>query len=231
MRSGTASAEQSGEQHTDGTAAPAEKVKVGDVEVPVEQFKEVLARMGIEQSGKATAPTTAEGYQLALPETFQAPLGADGRPLEIKLDPESPLARDARAVAHKHGISQAAFSDFVQVFAADKINQQQQFQTAFNTEVAKLGPAAGQRIDAITTFYKGLLGKNASAITNNIWTADMVKAHEAIINRFANQGAGGFSQSHREPGDGAAKLTEEQWGRMSSGERLDYARASSAGRR
>jgi hypothetical protein len=235
-RNGMPGADQAGAERTDGTAAPAETVKVGDIEVPVDQFMDVLARMGIEQLGVATRPVTPEGYELKLPDTFQPPVGADGKPISFAFDPSNPMTKDAQAWAHRNGISQGAFSEALQIVANDKLTEAAKFQIARNSEVQKLGPNATARVSAVQTWLKGVGGPDADTLIKVLDYAPVagtVKAFENLMTRYASQGAGGFSQSHREPGEPAnGRLTEAQYNALPIGDRMEYARsASSSGRR
>jgi hypothetical protein len=79
----------------------------------------------------------------------------------------------------------------------------------------------------VVAFLKAALPADlAVTMVNSLWTANHVKAFEALMGRFTSQGAANFSQAHREPaGNGA--LTDEQWNKMSMAERFEYSRAAS----
>ena len=96
---------------------------------------------------------------------------------------------------------------------------------ARRAEVAKLGVNGTQRVDAIETWTRGMIGdKHAGAIRGMMVTAGIVEALELLQSKFASQGAASFSQSHRVPPEQQGRVSDEQWGKMSGAERLDYAR-------
>ena len=136
--------------------------------------------------------------------------------------------RDLFKMAKDAGLTQDQFSKLLALHAGTQINQISTFTAARNAEIAKLGPTGPARIDALTTFYKARLGDAAAHIINSLWTADAVKAHEKMIQQFASQGSGSFSQANRDPGDGG-KLTEEQYAKLPVQQRLEYARRMSNG--
>jgi hypothetical protein len=215
-----------GDAAREGTAAPGEKIKISDdLSVTPDEFRSVLERLGVEQSGKALAPTSPEGYQIALPENFQPPLGPDGKPLSVKFLETSPQMADAKNWAHRHGLSQAAFSEALQLYASDGLNEQAKFQTAFSAEKAKLGVTGGARVDAVLTWANATLGDDlGKTAANMLWTADSVKVFETIMQRMSSQGGGSFSNQHREPGQQG--LSDEAYNKMTSAQKLDYARSS-----
>jgi hypothetical protein len=51
-----------------------------------------------------------------------------------------------------------------------------------------------------------------------------VQAAEKLVAKFSSQGAASFSQAHRVPGETGGKVSDEEYGRMSQAEKLDYSR-------
>lgn len=201
------------ETHWDATAG-----KVKDDAALAGHFNEIIARDAAEQSRKLTLPANAEAYEVRLPETFQAPQGT-----EFKIDADNPLWSQARTWAHKNGISQEAFAEGIALIAGDRIATSQQITAARNAEVAKLGTTGPARVDAVTTFFKAHLGDaDGARLASRLFTADDVKAAEKLVARFASQGGGDYGGGRREA-DAGAKVTPEQWNKMTYSEQKEYA--------
>lgn len=184
-----------------------------------------MAFKAAEDSRRLSLPATPADYKPELPKDFVKPEGID-----IQFKADDPTLVAAQAAAKEMGLTQDQFSKFVGLYAADRVNQVQQFKSARDAEIQKLGPTAPARMDALKAFYTARLGEAAAKpIIDSIWTADAVKAHEKVLQVFASQGAGGFSQANREPGDANGKASAEQYAKMSPAERLDYARRHSNG--
>jgi hypothetical protein len=73
--------------------------------------------------------------------------------------------------------------------------------TARTAEIAKLGPTAPARVDAVINWLTGMDGSadkgDAKALAGMLVTARHVEAFERIINKVTSQGTASFSQSHR----------------------------------
>lgn len=152
---------------------------------------------------KNSLPAAPDKYEIKLPVDFKAPEGVN-----FQFDENSADLKRAREVAHARGIDQETFSDMLGVYAATKIGEQQTFANARNAELAKLGSAAQNRIDAIETWLKARTGTKAETIVaqlKNYPHAGMVEMFEEVIRQFSHQGSAPFSQSGRstpEPTDG-----------------------------
>jgi hypothetical protein len=104
-------------------------------------------------------------------------------------------------------MDQGTFSDFLGVYAAQRIADAVKIDAARTAEIAKLGSAAPQRIDAIRTWAHGTLGTElGGAIDQMLCTSKQVEAFEGIMNRFSRQGGTPYSQAHREQEPPAGKI-------------------------
>jgi hypothetical protein len=189
-------AEQSSDQQQPGSQPPAggEKIKIGDVEISPDEFKKVMQFKGEQDARKLTLPTSAEGYELKVPADFKPP-----GDVKFEFNKDDPVLANARKLALARGMDQGTFSDFLGVYAAERISEAVKINTARNAEIAKLGTMAPQRIDAIRTWAHGTLGSDlGGAIDQMLCTSKQVEAFEGIMNRFSRQGGTQFSQGHRE---------------------------------
>ncbi len=145
-------------------------------------------------------PQKAEDYKLELPADFKMPAG-----VEFKLDAANPALGQLRDVAHKHGLTQDAVNEIIGVYAGNEVGNQAAITTAKNAEIAKLGPTAPARVDAVTQWMAGMDASpdkgDAKALAGMLVTARHVEAFERIITRLTTQGSAAFSQSHRVPAD------------------------------
>jgi hypothetical protein len=170
-----------------------------------------------EDSRKLTLPATPEAYQLALPEDFQAPSG-----IEVKLDPNDPMLKNAQAMAHAKGWSQKDFSDALGVVATMKANEAAAYEQLKTANLAALGAKGPERIDAVTRWLAANFGESkVKPVLATLATAAHVEVFESIISRLTSQGSAPFTQSHRQMPDG--KVSDEAWSKMSYGEKKAYA--------
>ena len=185
-----------------------------------EKINPILTQHAAEQVRRNTLPQNADAYELKNSPAFKVPDG-----LEFKLDTDNPLWAQAKSWAHKNGLSQEAFAEAIDIVSGRDVFTTQQVKTARDAEIGKLGATGPARIDAIETFYKGLLDDaSAKAMMGRVFTAADVQLHEKIISKFATQGHASFSQQHREPGGGQGRLSDEEYAKLTPGERFNYAR-------
>jgi hypothetical protein len=210
-----------GNQQQNAPADPAslEKIKVGEVEMTKGDLADMLAQKALRDSVKVTLPTP-EAYKVELPANFQAPEG-----VSFEFNRDDPALKQAKDFAHKHNLSQEAFSDLAGIYAATKVGEVLQFQTALKAEVAKLGSAATARVTAVQTWLQAMGGDDAGPLMKVLEIAPVAKtifALEKMMSKWSSQGSSGFSQSGRErPQQG---LSDEQWDSMSYSEKRDYGR-------
>jgi hypothetical protein len=65
------------------------------------------------------------------------------------------------------------------------------------------------------------------AVMKGLWSSKQVQALEKIASRMTTQGAANFSQAHRtpKPAPGGGRVSDEEYSRMTSAERWEYARS------
>jgi hypothetical protein len=187
-----------------------------------EKVNPILTAHAAEQVRRNALPAKPEDYKAGVSPNFKPPEG-----IEFKLDDNDPLWAQAKTWAHKNGLSQDAFLEAIDLVAGRDVATQQRVTTARNAEIAKLGTTGPARIDAIETFYKGLLGNEAEAkaVMSRVFTAADVQLHEKMISKFATQGAASFSQSHRVPPEAPGKVSDAEYNAMTPAQRWDYARS------
>jgi hypothetical protein len=157
-----------------------------------------------QQVRKNSLPAAPDKYEIKLPPDFQAPQG-----VTFEFDKNDALLAKSRELAHKRGMDQETYSDFLGLYAASKISEQQQLATARGAEMAKLGSAAQGRIDAVDTWLHARVGTKADIIVNqlrNFPVATMIEAFEEVIRQFSHQGGAEFSQSGRQQQDNSGKI-------------------------
>lgn len=153
-------------------------------------------RIAADDVRKNSLPKDADAYKVELPVDFKMPQGVD-----FKFDSADPILAQARAMAHAKGWSQQDFSEALGLFAAAKVGEQAQIDSARSAEVAKLGPNASTRVDSVVNWLSGMDSSadkgDAKALAGMLVTARQVEAFERIITRLTSQGAASFTQSHR----------------------------------
>lgn len=165
-------------------------------------MRDNAARIAAEDSRRAARPAKAEEYKFGLSPEFKAPQG-----LEFKLNPDDPLVGQYRNFAVESGLDQAQFTKGLDLIAALRVGEAQQFATAKTAELGKLGPNAQPRVTAVTQWLTAMAGdKAADAVRVLVQapTASTVEALETIIQKFTSQGGAAFNRSGTEQGDPTA---------------------------
>ena len=152
-------------------------------------INEVETNRAADAVRKNSLPQSADAYKIELPKEFTMPAG-----VEFKFDEKAPELAQARAMAHAKGWTQQDFSEALGIFAAAKIGEQAQINTARAAEVAKLGATGSARVDAVTQFMDA---QGLGVLKSTLVTAAQVQAWEGHITKLTSQGAASFSQSHR----------------------------------
>lgn len=186
-----------------------------------QDYDALTAFKATEDSRKLTLPKAGD-FKLELPKEFKPPEGIEAP----KFLPDDPLVAQYRSLAEKRGFDQETFTEGLGMIAALRTGEEASFKTAYNAEVAKLGATGPQRIDAVITWMNGIAGDDAAALANSLKLAPVagtIVAFEKLMAAFRTQGAGSFSQQHR---DGeASKVDDAAWAKMSTSEKQAYARA------
>jgi hypothetical protein len=200
-----------------------EKVKVGRYEIDETSLGQILERQAADDLKKATLPPTPQDYKLEISPDAKLPGDA-----KFQFDANDPALRDAAAWAHSKGLDQGSFSEMLTLYASHVAQQNAVLQDRARAEIAKAGPNAGARVDAISKFITAEMGEaDARPIRATIVTDAHLRFYERMINKITSQGTAPFSQQHRDrPEEG--KVSEEQWAGMSDAAKLDYARSFNA---
>ena len=116
------------------------------------------------------------------------------------------------------------------LYAGAQIGTAQQIKAAREAEIAKLGPTAQSRVDSVITWFKAMVGDEATRnLTSMMVSADIVNALEKVITRFGNQGASSYNATGRDVQP--RSISDEEWGRMSYHQKAEYQRQYAAGQR
>lgn len=99
---------------------------------PSADLSDLAQRVADADARTAALPKDAAGYQPALPDGFQAPEG-------WSVAAADPALADARAFAHKAGLTQAQFSGVLALKATLDARAAQAQEAALQAEVGKLG--------------------------------------------------------------------------------------------
>jgi hypothetical protein len=161
-------------------------VKTDDL---VKRFNELSTKDAADAVRKNSLPPSADAYKVELPKDFPMPPGQ-----KFEFDANAPELAQARAMAHAKGWTQQDFSEALGVFAAAKIGEEAQINTARAAEVAKLGATGPTRIDAVQQWMDA---QGLGALKSTMVTAAQVQAWESHITQLSSQGTAPFSQQHR----------------------------------
>jgi hypothetical protein len=205
--------------------AAGEKIKItGKDGTPFEldatDISRLMEQHATETLRKTQVPADPSKYDAKLPETLKLPEG-----VEFKIDVTDPALQDLRAWAHKRGLTQSEFSDVLGIYAAREARQHSMIQAAARAQVELMGVNGAQRIDAVSTFLRGVVGDElAGHMQRMLVSAKIVSGFEKLATRFSSQGAAPFSQAHRDHPEAPGRISEERYQAMSHAERLDYTR-------
>lgn len=178
-------------------------------------------------SRAAQIPEKADGYALDLPADFKMPDG-----VEFSIDKDSPLATEARALAHELKLTSGEFSRFLQLYAKDRIHEHEQMQGLATKEREKLGAKAVERVDAVTTWLKARIGDEATQVLHSqMYTASQIEAWEKLMGQFRTAGMPGAGAQGGDGGRGVDQLTDDQRKTMTFEERVERSRRISGGQR
>jgi hypothetical protein len=109
---------------------------VGEMLLSQDDIKTLIAEKAQADLRKVQVPDKPEFYAAELPKEFKLPDG-----LEYRFDDSSPILADARAWAHREGLTQFQFSQLLSFHASTQIAEQQLVANAAKVEVGKLGGA------------------------------------------------------------------------------------------
>lgn len=193
--------------------------KVRDEAALSAHYNQIIARDAAAQSQALSRPQTPDAYKIELPADFTPPAG-----VEFKFNDADPLLAQARTVAHENGLSQEGFSKLLGLYAGTQVSSAQAVKTAHDAEIAKLGPAGPARVTAVTTVFEAVLGSaEGKQLASRLFTAADVQIAEKLVAKLTGQGT--FKQSGREPPAAPGKVSQEDYNRMTPGQRWDYARS------
>jgi hypothetical protein len=175
----------------------AEKFKIGKYEVSEADVGAMMERQALDDLRKATVPASPDAYRAELPPDTKLPGN-----LEYKFDQSDPSLAAARNWAHAKGLSQGEFSEVLAIYASHVAGQEATLAELSRAEIAKAGPNATQRVDAVGKWITGFMGeKDGTPIRRTIVTDAHLRFYEKVINQLTNQGGASFSQQHRVPGE------------------------------
>jgi hypothetical protein len=153
---------------------------------------ELKAFKATEDSRKLTLPQKPEDFKLDLPKDFKAPEG-----MTFEFNKTDPILTEFQKIAHARGMDQDTFSAALGAFAAAKVQEQAQIDTAQAAEIGKLGVNGPARVDAVKAFLTAQLGDGAKPFLNFPVISGMVEGFEKLMRSFSSQGSSTFSQQHR----------------------------------
>jgi hypothetical protein len=119
--------------------------------------------------------------------------------------------------AHRNQIPQAELSALVDIYGGKISGDLAAGKAAHDYQVGLLGGSGPQRVDAINTWLRGMLGDQGrilsgtrgpnGQVTNGVlWTADIISAFEALQRRVSSQGAASYTGNGRDNGAQDGKI-------------------------
>jgi len=174
---------------------PSDKIKIDDAEYGAQELRDALAERAVRRSRELTRPQKAEDFKLATTPNFKPPAG-----LEFQLHPDDPAVGMYRQFALKNEFTQDQFAEGLDLVASMRVGEAYAVNQAKRAEVGKLGAAATQRIDTVTTWLAAMTGDKGAAMVRVLQmcpVADTIVAFESLMQRFQTQGAGSYTPTGR----------------------------------
>jgi hypothetical protein len=190
----------------DRTSSPPtdNKIKIGDREYLEADLHDAVAELAAKQSRELSRPQRAEDFKFGLSPNFTPPAG-----LDFKLDEKDPAVAMYREFAVKNGFTQDQFTEGLDLVASLRVGEAHQMNVLKKAEVAKLGAAGTQRVDAVARWMTGTMGPAAGPMARILAmcpVADTVVAFESLIQKIQTQGSGSYSPTGRRVEDGDGKI-------------------------
>jgi hypothetical protein len=177
----------------DAPALNAEKVKIGRYEISEADLGTMMDRQAQDDLRKATIPATPDAYKLEISPDAKLPGDA-----QFQFDGNDPGLIAAKNWAHGKGLDQSAFSEMLTLYASHVAQQESALAEVSRAEIAKSGPNAPQRMDAVTRWITAEVGEaDAKPIRATIVTDAHLRFYEKLMNKISSQGTASFSQQHR----------------------------------
>jgi hypothetical protein len=200
---------------------------LGEMTLSETDIRQLMTEAGAREARKTTMPVTAADYRLDLPAEMP-----EGTKFTWSIDHPvlGPIIGQAKEFAFANNIEQNGFQKMMNLYVAAQVQEAQTISKAQAAEVAKLGPMAAHRVDAVTTFVRGMVGddKLAQAITRQLFTADQITGFERLIRRVTNGGAASFRQDGREPHNPntgpLSSMSEAEYASLSAAEKYSIAK-------
>jgi hypothetical protein len=184
-------------------------------------YKELAGFKASEDSRRLTLPQKPEEYDFALPKDFKPPEG-----IEFKLDPNDPLASEARKFAIEAGLSKEQFSKLLAIHAAGQIGSAQAIDNAKRAEVEKLGvngPARKTAVDTFIASVPGVSADEAKAFSQFMFTASQVQVIEKVMAHMRSQGVAPMRPNPDAPTK--PTVSDAEWNSWSYARQKEYAAA------
>jgi hypothetical protein len=197
---------------------------VGEMLLSQDDIKTLLAEKAQADLRKTQVPDKPESYAAELPKDFKLPEG-----MTWQFDTDSPAYVDARAWAHKNGLSQSQWSEALSFFASTQIAERVMVGNAAKAEVEKPGAHGTARVTAVDTWMRGTLGDELGGhIRGMMVTAKIVEGFEKLMTKMGTQGHASFRQDGREVDRGGkgplSQMSEEQYNATPASERFRLSR-------
>lgn len=165
-----------------------------------------------DDSRRMTLPK-ADEFVADFPKDLKLPEG-----VTYELNKGDPAIARLRALGNKRGWDQETFSEALGEYAVLKASEFAKLQDYKKAEIAKLGSAGPARVDAVTTWIKGVMGEDAAGLAASLDyapTQKTVAAFEKLMRIWSSQGGVSATASHRATPDtskipGFEKMSFEQ---------------------
>lgn len=191
-----------------------------------DDFNGLVAFKAEHDANLAQVPDSKDKYEVKLPKDFKLPDGVElPEGQESPINADDPRISHLRDFAHANQMSQSQFEGMVALGAQMDIAERASIDAALTEQAEKLGSKGKERVSAITTWLGAKIGGElAGAIAPMLFTAKQVEAFEAVmrLNRGAVPGNPGSGRD-----SGKTQLSDEEYEKMSSTEKINYARQNS----
>jgi hypothetical protein len=167
------------------------------------QFKQLSEFKAQQDARLAGLPAKPDDYQLALPDDVKFPEG-----VTFQLDDKNPMVPALKTWAHGHKVDPAAVNQLAGIYAQAEAAKFKAVEQAHQMEMQTLGANAQARLDNLKTFLTASVGETGwKALAPGIYSAEAVKALEALQSQLKNGGMPAASGAGRVPGVDPASVS------------------------
>ena len=152
-----------------------------------QEFERLSKFESDDKARREALPKSADEYETKFSDDIELPEG-------WQINPDDPLWKSGKELAHKFGLTQEQFQEFASVKARELVAQAAFVKEMVARRDAELGAQGPERVEALHKFFDGAFDKETAVeLKAGMVTARQIKALEAMQKALVDQGVTEFS--------------------------------------